>query len=197
MNFCMSAPGFLHCGAQHAKRQQQRKGKNNRWFDMFFLFYPSSFAFGSLGSCSHPKRWQRRPKTNQQEDTNVLNTQRCSKLSRGLIITGWIVSTRLHLQEFNYLTTPSIALRDSDNIKMDLRQSKKKNYKFPQPKLQLRMKFGLQEAEGCLTSHCCGLVAQKFEGESTAAKLNSKQTTEGEKIQFKPILLFFFKLGKR
>lgn len=27
VNFCMSAPGHLHCGAQHAKRQQRREGK--------------------------------------------------------------------------------------------------------------------------------------------------------------------------
>lgn len=43
VNFCMSAPGHLHCGAQHAKRQQRREGKNNLRRDgvRFFLFFLS------------------------------------------------------------------------------------------------------------------------------------------------------------
>lgn len=71
----------------------------------------------------------------------------------------------------------------------------RKKKKIPQTKLRQRIKFGLQQAEGTLASHCCGLVAQKLEGESTTAKLNSNQKTEGEKIKFKPIFLLFSNLA--
>lgn len=55
VNFCMSASGHLHCGAQHAKRQQQQEGKKTTrvvmvWRVFVFFFYPSSIALGSLGS---------------------------------------------------------------------------------------------------------------------------------------------------
>lgn len=50
-----------------------------------------------------------------------------------------------------------------------------KYFFFLSPSLQQRMKFGQQQAEECLTSHCCSWICPEIRGESTAAKLNFYQ----------------------